>query len=270
MLRAVASGVARHVRPHTIVELGSGSAVKTRLLLDEIGRLGSRATYVPLDISEEVLEASARALLELYPWLSVRAVVADFERPLAGLPRGDGVLLVFLGGTLGNFEEEACERFLAHLAASLGPGGTLLVGTDMVKDPARIERAYNDSRGVTARFNLNVLTLINRRLGADFDLGQFEHLAFFDEARARIEMHLRARRPVRARVPAAGLTVHLAPGETIRTEISRKFTPESGAALFERAGFSLAARFAPKDGEFSLWLARVADPGEPAGAQPLA
>lgn len=270
VLRTVARGIARHVRPHTIVELGSGSAAKTRLLLDEVGRLGAPATYVPLDISQEVLEASAHRLLEAYPWLSVRAVVADFERPLADLPRGEGVLLVFLGGTLGNFEEEACERFLARLSSSLGPGAALLVGTDMVKDRARIELAYNDSRGITARFNLNVLTLINRRLGADFDPAQFEHLAFFDEPRAQIEMHLRARSPVRARVPAAGLTVSLAPGETIRTEISRKFTPESGAALLERTGFSLSARFAPQGGDFSLWLAQVTGPAEPIGAQPLA
>lgn len=271
VLRAIARGVARHVRPHTVVELGSGSAIKTRLLLDEVGRLGAPATYVPLDISQSALEASARALLALYPWLSVRAVVADFERPLADLPRGQGVLAVFLGGTLGNFEEDACERFLDHLARVLGRGASLLLGTDMVKDPERIERAYNDSRGITARFNLNLLSLINRRLGADFDPDDFEHLAFFDEPRAQIEMHLRARRPVQARVPAAGLAVSLATGETIRTEISRKFTPESGAALLERAGFSVAARFAPKDGDFSLWLAQVEEgPEVPAGAEPLA
>jgi L-histidine N-alpha-methyltransferase len=270
ILREVARAVVRDVRPHTVIELGSGSAAKTRLLLDEVGKLGEPATYMPIDISAGVLEASARRLLEDYRWLSVRAVVADFERELGDLPQGEGVLLVFLGGTIGNFEEGACERFLARLAAALGPGAALLLGTDMVKDRARLERAYNDASGVTARFNLNLLTLLNRRLGADFDPRHFEHLAFFNEPRSQIEMHLRARRRVRARIRAAGLELLLEPGETIRTEVSRKFTPQSGAAQLARAGFSLSARFAPQSGDFSLWLALVAASGAVDGAEPLA
>ncbi|HCF57781.1 MAG TPA: L-histidine N(alpha)-methyltransferase [Myxococcales bacterium] len=240
-----------------LVELGSGSSRKTRLLLDALGRRAGSALYVPVDLDEATLRGSAGELLEAYPWLRVHGLVADLERPLERLPKGRQVLVAFLGGTIGNFGPEDAARLLGGLASATGAGATLLLGTDMDKDPGRLAAAYDDSRGVTARFNLNVLRVINCRLGGTFNLARFEHLAFYDRVAKQIEMHLRSRVAQTVRIERLGMEVSFRAGETVRTEISRKFTPESARAMLEGAGFEPLERFAPSSGDFYLWLARA-------------
>lgn len=264
LLDGIADEVVGGLRPAALIELGSGSSTKTRLILEAMHRARGEATYVPIDVNEGLLEQSARALLEDYPWLSVRARVADFERPLRGLPRGEQVLVAFLGGTIGNFEAEPARAFLAGLREAVGPGASLLLGVDRVKDPRRIAAAYDDARGVTARFNLNLLRVLNRRLGADFDATDFSHRALYDPEAEQVEMHLVARRSLQVRLRALDLTARFAAGESVRTEISRKFTRESARALVERAGWSLRQVFSPPGEDFSLLWATA---GPAAGAR---
>lgn len=252
LLGDIACGLIETLRPTSLIELGSGSSTKTRLLLDAMGKLGQAAQYVPVDVNEGILVQSAKSLLEHYPWLTVRALVADFDRPLLRLPCGAGVLVAFLGGTIGNLEPDHARRFLLHLASAVGPAASLLLGVDRVKDPCRISAAYDDARGVTARFNLNVLQVLNRKLDASFDPGQFRHLAFYDARSEQVEMHLVARLPLEVRLRALGLTARFRAGESVRTEISRKFTPESARELVESSGWRLIDLFTPSSEDFSL------------------
>jgi L-histidine Nalpha-methyltransferase len=207
-----------------LVELGSGSASKTRALLYAMAGAGSLRRYVPFDVDESVVEACALELLDLYPGLSVHGVVGDFQRDLAQVPDGRRRLFAFLGGTLGNLYPRDRECFLAGLRELMHPGDRLLIGTDLLKDRAILEAAYNDSEGVTAEFNRNVLSVVNTGLGADFRPEAFEHVAFFDEANSWIEMRLRANGAQRVRIEGASLEVVFADGEEMRTEISAKFT----------------------------------------------
>jgi len=259
LLENACDAIVERCRPVHLVELGSGSSRKTRLLLESLGRLcerrASKGEYLPIDLNEALLSESARTLVETFPWLSVRAIVADFERPLCRLPRGPGVLLAFLGGTIGNFEPEQARSLLRALASAVGPGGMLLVGTDMVKDRGRLERAYNDAFGVTASFNLNVLSVMNRKLGADFEPRRFEHLAFYDPSREQIEMHLRSLEEQTVRFRRLGIAVPFERGETLRTEISRKFTPRSAREMLAQGGVRICASWAPSGGDYMLWLA---------------
>jgi L-histidine N-alpha-methyltransferase len=238
-----------------LVELGSGTADKTRALLDT----GLISRYVPFDVSEATLVESAAALVEEYPGLTIHGVVGDFERHLPQIPdpvRGQPRLLAFLGGTIGNFTPGARRRFLRSLAERLGPDDALLLGTDLVKDPDIIEAAYNDSQGVTAEFNRNVLRVINRELGADFPVERFEHVAFFDPVHEWIEMRLRAPRACRVRIPALDLSVDFGRGEEVRTEISAKFTPQRVRADLSAAGLGLVDWFTDSRGYFALSLSR--------------
>ena len=240
-----------------LVELGSGSATKTRVLLDAMAAAGTLGRYVPVDVSATTVHAVAELLTEDYPGLSVYGVVADFERHLGHLPPPAGPRLVpFLGGTIGNFPPGTRRRFLRGLATVLGPGGHLLLGTDLVKDPDVLEAAYDDSAGVTAAFNLNVLTVLNRELGADFPVERFEHVAFFDPERRWIELRLRARRACTVRIPAIDLEVSFLRGEEIRTEISTKFTRERLAGDYAAAGLELAEWLTDDEALFALTLAR--------------
>jgi L-histidine N-alpha-methyltransferase len=225
--------------PIELVELGSGSTLKARLLLDA---MGEPERYVPVDVSERMVRESADELGDDYPGLEVHGVVGDFERHLDRVPapNGGGRLVALLGGTIGNFPPGTRRRLLRDAAALLGPNDRLLLGTDLVKDPAIIEAAYNDPAGVTAEFNRNLLHVINRELDADFHPEAFAHVAFFDREREWVEMRLRARRPCRVRVAALGLDVAFAAGEEMRTEISAKFTPKRLAADFAAAGLELA------------------------------
>ena len=208
-----------------LAELGSGVPTKTRVLLDAMRDAGTLDRYLPMDVSEDVLRASAEKLVEEYPGLRVHGLVGDFERHLGALPPPEGPRMVaFLGGTIGNFLPGSRRRFMRAVGDGLRPQDRLLLGVDLVKDPAVLEAAYNDAAGVTAAFNRNVLAVLNRELHADFDLAAFEHVAFYDRQRQWIEMRLRALEPQVVRVRDIGLTVHFAHREELRTEISAKFT----------------------------------------------
>jgi len=242
-----------------LVELGSGSATKTRVLLDAMDFAGTLRRYVPVDVSATTVHAVAELFTEEYPALQVHGVVGDFERHLGNLPAPAGPRLVpFLGGTIGNFPPGSRRRFLRSLAKVLGPDGHLLLGTDLVKDPLVIEAAYDDSAGVTAQFNLNVLHVLNRELGANFDVDGFEHVAFFDREREWIEMRLRATKPQHVRVEALDLEIDFANREEMRTEISAKFTLERLRADLAAAGLELVEMFTDPDELFAVSLARVA------------
>ncbi|MGH9127270.1 MAG: L-histidine N(alpha)-methyltransferase [Acidimicrobiales bacterium] len=244
----------------TLIELGSGTSDKTRLLLDAGTGHGGLAEFVPFDVSEETLRVAAEELAARYPALSVHAVVGDFERHLGVLKEvgqpGER-LVAFLGGTIGNLDPSGRATFLSELSQTLAPGDRLLLGTDLVKDPIRLVLAYDDPAGVTAEFNRNVLAVINRQLGADFDLGAFEHVACWDGDQEWIEMRLRSQRSQTVRVPAVDLVVELAAGEEIRTEISAKFRPARVAEELLAAGFELERWWTDPDGDFGLSLSQV-------------
>jgi len=257
LLSGIAHDVVARTRPMQLIELGSGASRKTRLLLDALTQVCPGASYVPVDVSEDMLRRSARALRRAYPQLGVHGIVGDYERHLRHLPGAARRLVVFLGSTIGNFSEAEGEQFLAALREQIDPGDYLLIGFDLVKPEEILHAAYNDSAGVTAEFNLNVLRVLNRELDADFDLGEFEHHAFFNRAASRIEMHLRARRAHEVTLAAIDLTVGFAAGETIRTEISRKFTRDSAQRLLRAGGFSPLEWYVSPDRFFSLALARA-------------
>jgi L-histidine N-alpha-methyltransferase len=261
ILEARADDVVAATGAGELVELGSGSAAKTRLLLDAMARAGTLRRYVPFDVAEGVVRDVADALAADYPGLEVHGVAGDFDRhldtvppPRPGCPR----IVAFLGGTIGNFPPGSRRRFLRGLAERLDGHGHLLLGTDLVKDPRELEAAYDDAAGVTAEFNRNVLLVINRELDGDFDPGLFDHVAFFDPDREWIEMRLRARRAHRVRIAAVDLEVEFARGEELRTEISAKFTPERVRADLGAAGLALTEWMTDPEGRFALSLSRRA------------
>jgi L-histidine N-alpha-methyltransferase len=242
-----------------LVELGSGTAAKTSLLLGAMADAGTLRRYVPIDVTESMVRASAERLVAEFDGLRVHGIVGDFERhldrvpaPVAGEPR----IVAFLGGTIGNFPPGSRRRFLRTLSGLLGPDDHLLIGTDLVKDVAVLEAAYDDRTGITAAFNRNVLHVVNRELDADFVPEAFDHVAFFDREREWIEMRLRARRPQRVLVGALGLRLTFAAGEELRTEISAKFTRERIAADLAAAGMLLTDQLTDPEGLFALNLAR--------------
>ncbi|MFC0602445.1 L-histidine N(alpha)-methyltransferase [Streptomyces palmae] len=252
ILEERAARIAAATGARTLVELGSGSSEKTRHLLRALPRL---AAYVPVDVSESALTLAGRALLAEHPELAVHALVADFESGLV-LPDTPGPRLVaFLGGTIGNLLPAERASFLGSVAGLLAPGDALLLGTDLVKDEATLVAAYDDAQGVTARFNKNVLTVIDRELGADFDPDDFEHVAVWDRRNEWIEMRLRARTELTAKIPALDLAVHFAAGEEMRTEVSAKFRPERVRAELGAAGFELREWWTDRAGRFALSLA---------------
>ena len=240
----------------TLVELGSGTSEKTRILLDAFHGRDRLRTFVPFDVSEATLRDAAVSVAAEYPGVGVHAVVGDFERHLGEVPTAGRRTVAFLGGTIGNFAPEPRARFLAALAATLRPGETLLLGTDLVKDEARLVRAYDDAAGVTAAFNKNVLSVLNRELGASFDADDFDHVACWNADDEWIEMRLRARRAFSVAVPELGLDVDFAAGEEMRTEISAKFQRDKVARELDAAGFELAEWWTDAAGDFALSLAR--------------
>jgi L-histidine Nalpha-methyltransferase len=258
ILRARAGQVAASTRAGTLVELGSGSSEKTRLLIDALRDIGTLRTYVPVDVSEPALVAAADSLLTQYPGLEVRAVVSDFEEHL-GLPaRAAGEpprLVAFLGSTIGNLFPAERAAFLARIRASLTEGDALLLGTDLVKSPAVLVAAYDDEAGVTAAFNKNVLAVLNAELGADFDLDAFDHVAAWNAEQEWIEMRLRSAAGQTVRLPAIGLTVRFAAGEEMRTEVSAKFRREGVAAELAAAGFAPRQWWTDSQNRFGLTLA---------------
>ena len=238
-----------------LVELGSGTASKTRALLYAMAGQGRLGRYVPFDVDHSVVQASASELVEAYPGLRVHGVVGDFGRDLGQIPDGERRLFAFLGGTIGNLYPDERAAFLAGLREVMGPTDRLVIGTDLVKDRSVLEAAYNDSAGLTAEFNRNVLRVINAGLGGDFDPEAFEHVAFFDEANSWIEMRLRANGAQVVRIDGAGLELRFADGDEIRTEISAKFTRDAVAGELEVAGLALDDFFTDGAGLFGLAFA---------------
>jgi L-histidine N-alpha-methyltransferase len=264
ILRAVAPEIAALTGATALVELGSGSSEKTRLLLSALRDAGTLRRYVPVDVSESALVAAGDALAAEYPGLAVHAVVADFEQYL-GVPSdddedgtangdaGDGPRLVaFLGSTIGNMIPAERAVFLRRVRARLRPGDAFLLGTDLVKDPAVLVAAYDDSAGVTAAFNKNVLAVLNAELGADFDLDAFDHIAVWDAEREWIEMRLRAASAQSVLVRDLGLTVEFAAAEQMRTEVSAKFREAGVRAELAAAGLAMRSWWTDKGGQFGL------------------
>ncbi|WP_410597652.1 L-histidine N(alpha)-methyltransferase [Amycolatopsis sp. lyj-23] len=256
VLAAHAGDVAKLTGAHTLVELGSGSSEKTRLLLDALTAHGTLEAFVPLDVSESALAEAAEAISKDYPGLAVRGVVGDFTQHLDLLPDGQPRVVAFLGGTIGNFLPAERAAFLRSVRAVLDEGEWLLLGTDLVKDPRILERAYDDAAGVTAEFDKNVLRVINARLGANFDPDEFEHVSHWDAENEWIEMRLRARRDLTVEIPGADLTVAFAAGEHVRTEISAKFRPSGVEAELAAAGFALEHWWIDSQQRFGVSLAK--------------
>jgi L-histidine Nalpha-methyltransferase len=240
-----------------LVELGSGTAAKTRVLLDAMNDAGTLVRYVPVDVTERVVRDCAEELTDEYPGLHVHGVIGDFERHLDRVPPAVGPRIVaFLGGTIGNFPPGSRRRVLREIGRLLGPDDHLLMGTDLVKDPEVLEAAYDDAQGVTAEFNRNVLRVLNRELDAGFDPEDFEHVARFDREHEWIEMRLRARRAHTTLVRALDLPVRFYEGEEMRTEISAKFTPERLERDLSASGLELVRWFTDPDELFALTLSR--------------
>jgi L-histidine N-alpha-methyltransferase len=257
LLERVADEIVALAHPRELVEIGAGFARKTQILVDALGRHGGKR-FVPLDVSPVALKAGGERLDERYPWLEVLGVVADFERHLGQVPRSGARLVCFLGSTIGNLAAEQRVPFLKSVRAMLAPGDRFLLGVDLVKSPARLHAAYNDSRGITARFNKNVLHVVNRELDGDIDPDAFAHRAFYDARLARIEMRLVALRKVEARLARLDLDLAFEPGEELHTEISCKFRRETVADAFRGAGLVLERWITDEPGDVALALGRPA------------
>ncbi len=260
ILRHVARELVATTGAGELIELGSGASVKARILLDAMAAEGTLQRYVPLDVSAAAVEDAAGTLIEDYAGLQVHGVIGDFERHLNRVPDANGTprLVALLGGTIGNFPPGTRRGLLRKIGDVLGPADRLLLGTDLVKDPAVLEAAYDDTAGVTAEFNRNVLHVINRELGADFPADAFEHVAFYDRRHEWIEMRLRSTRPCSVLVAELGLRVEFAAGEELRTEISAKFTRPRIEADFAAAGLELERFYTDDEELFALTLARPA------------
>lgn len=257
LLETCAGDVVRAVRPREIVELGAGGSTKVAHFL--AAHRGNGLRYVPLDVDPSALGAGARRLLAAYPFLDVHAVVGDFERHLDRVPEAAGRrLVIFLGSTIGNLDEKARQALLSGVRRLLATGDRLLLGVDLVKDLAVLEPAYDDAKGVTAEFNRNILRVINRKLGANFDPEAFRHRAFYNEAAARIEMHLVAEKDQRVTIRRLALTVDIAAGESIWTESSYKFTTASTTTMLADAGLALERWYTDSGEQVGLALAAAA------------
>jgi L-histidine N-alpha-methyltransferase len=254
ILRARSTEIAAASGADTLVELGSGTSEKTRMLLDALHESGALRRFIPFDVDAGVLNAAGSAIGREYPGIEIEAVCGDFEEHLGKIPRVGRRLVVFLGSTIGNLTPGPRTDFLSTLADTLQPGDSLLLGTDLVKDPGRLVRAYDDSAGVTAQFNRNVLAVVNRELDADFDLDAFEHVAKWNADEERIEMWLRASTAQRVRVGALDLTVDFAAAEEMLTEVSCKFRPDGVAAELATAGLRRTHWWTDPAGDFGLSL----------------
>lgn len=256
ILAAHADDIVRLSGADTIVELGSGTSEKTLLLLDALHERGHLNRFCPLDVSPEVLGHAADVIAARYPGVVVEPVVGDFLHDLDRIPRGGRRMVAFLGSTIGNLVPEEQHAFLVRVSAALTSGDTLLLGTDLVKDPARLVAAYDDAIGVTAAFNRNVLAVLNRELDADFDLARWRHLARWNDERERMEMHLVADGRQVVRIGAIDLELTVDDGDTIQTETSAKFRVERIADLLDGAGFDATETWTDPAGDVALTLAR--------------
>ena len=257
ILETCVGSIAGAVACRELVELGSGVGRKIRTLIGALQPRGLERV-VMLEINENFLDASVKTLQEAYPSLEVAGIVGDFEHDLARLGPGGGRLILFLAGTIGNLQPDQAAAFLAQAARQMEMGDGFLIGFDLVKDKARLEAAYDDAAGVTARFNKNILHAVNDRFGADFEPEAYEHVAFFDEENAWIEMRLRASRPMTVTVRDADLKLDLEAGDEIRTEISAKYTRESVEALADRGGLLVDAWYQDPEALFALAILKRA------------
>lgn len=256
ILNAQAVAIAELVQADTLIELGSGTSSKTKVVMDAMRSEGSLRTYVPFDVADETLREASEELVERHPGLLVNGVVGDFEHHLPQIPVGGTNLVMLLGGTIGNFLPEPRATFLKGIADLMNRGDYFLLGTDLVKDVARLEAAYDDAQGVTAAFNKNVLQVINDRLDADFDLSAFEHVSVFDADNEWIEMRLRSTVEQTVSIPALDLTVAFAEGEEMRTEVSAKFRRAGIAEELATAGLELVEWYTDDNNDFGLSLSR--------------
>ncbi|OBI14563.1 L-histidine N(alpha)-methyltransferase [Mycobacterium sp. E2497] len=255
ILRARSAEIAGASAADTLVELGSGTSEKTRLLLDALRERGSLRRFVPFDVDAGILSTAAAAIQQEYAGVEIHAVCGDFEEHLTEIPTGGRRLFAFLGSTIGNLTAGPRAEFLSSLSAQMRPGDSLLLGTDLIKDTGRLVRAYDDPTGVTAAFNRNVLAVINRQLDADFDVEAYQHVARWNAGEERIEMWLRSGRPQRVRVDALDLTVDFAAGEEMLTEVSCKFHPDGVSAELAAAGLRRTRWWTDAAGDFGLSLA---------------
>lgn len=256
LLRESADDIVRASGAEELVELGSGAAVKTRILLDAMERADQLLLYVPMDVSEGTVRRSALELAERYPKLQVHGVVGDFLLHLEEIPAGGRRLVIFLGGTIGNFTPAAAREFLALVGDRMSPGDAFLLGTDRIKPVARVEAAYNDGAGVTAEFNLNILRVVNRLVDGDFDPSRFAHRAFYNPDHHWIELRLVSRVDQTVHLPRLGLELQIAAGEELLTEISTKYDEERAAKLLTEAGFEVLRWYTDAEELFGLTLAR--------------
>ena len=254
ILAARAGEIATASRADTLVELGSGTSEKTRALLDALREQGSLRRFIPFDVDPSVLQLAGQAIQQEYPGVEINAVCGDFEEHLGKIPAVGRRLVAFLGSTLGNLTPGPRAEFLASVSEMMQPGDTLLLGTDLVKDVDRLVRAYDDSAGVTAQFNRNVLTVVNRELGADFDVPAYEHVAKWNADEERIEMWLRSTRPQRVHIAALDLDVDFADGEEMLTEVSCKFRRSGVDAELAAAGLERIHWWTDEAGDFGLSL----------------
>lgn len=253
ILKSSATHIMRDLREADIIELGSGSNLKIRTLLDAcIGSCKADICYLPVDVSESALVESSIELSDFYPDLKIVGIVADFTKHIEKIPPGRERLFAFFGSTIGNFPDEERIDLLTRVAGMMGPGDRFLLGIDMIKRVEVLERAYNDSGGVTAEFNKNILNVLNRQLNADFDLSHFDHVAFYNADKERVEMHLRANRSVSREINELGIQVSMKKDETIHTEICGKFSKESTEAMAEEAGLRIDRWYSDPQDWFSL------------------
>jgi len=254
ILAARAGEIATASGADTLVELGSGTSEKTRALLSALREQGSLRRFIPFDVDPSVLQLAGQAIQQEYPGVEINAVCGDFEEHLGKIPAVGRRLVAFLGSTLGNLTPGPRAEFLASVSEMMQPGDTLLLGTDLVKDVDRLVRAYDDSAGVTAQFNRNVLTVVNRELGADFDVPAYEHVAKWNADEERIEMWLRSTRPQRVHIAALNLDVDFADGEEMLTEVSCKFRRSGVDAELAAAGLERTHWWTDEAGDFGLSL----------------
>ena len=255
ILERYAQDVVARTRSASIVELGAGSCSKSRVLIRAARGMGTLWTFVPFDISEATIRRAASGLVEEFPDLTIYCVTGEFESHLRQIPRFGSQLFVFLGSTIGNFDTEQTLHFLAEVRGLMQSGDYFLLGVDLVKDRTELVTAYDDSRGVTAQFNLNVLARINRELHANFDLDGFRHVALWNAAESRVEMHLESRRDQEVRIPDADMRVAFAKGERMRTEICTKYTKKGVDQLLAEAGLTVSAWYTDPAERFGLVLA---------------
>lgn len=255
LLRRHAEDIVRITRPFSLVEIGAGSCRKTSLLIEPARRLGFGHNFVPFDISEEAVRAAAGDLVSRFPGLHVYGMVGDFEEHLSAVPRLGRQLVLFLGSTIGNLEPDERVAFLSQVRALLEPDDAFLLGVDLVKSAQVLNAAYNDAQGVTAAFNRNLLSFLNRELGADFEPEAFEHVASYDEERQRVELCLRSSRRQVVHLPGADLTVSFEAGECLQTEISTKFSEATTSESLRGAGLRLRQWYTDEEERFGVALA---------------